>query len=398
MRIFLNDYGGYPFPVELSEELARRGHDVEHAYCPSLAGTPQGNFLSRPSIDGLAFRALKLARTQQKLSFLKRRRQDIEYGRLAIRSMNEFQPEVVVSANTPLDAQRMLLARCREQNIPFVHWWQDVISLAIDAVLRRKMPGPGHMIGRYYRSIERKITLQSDHVIAIADNFQELFTRWGGQPNRSTVVPNWGPINELPIRSRDNAWSRARDLNGKFVFLYSGTLSLKHNPRLLMELARACRPMGGIVLLRSTGAGADWLIQQKSELGLDNLIIEEFGPFSETPDAFGTADVLVAVLEPEAGEYSVPSKVLAYLCAARPLLLSVPKSNAAARIVQDIRCGFVAAPGDCEGFIESAIRLMKDHTSSEKMGHSARAYAQRHFNIQRIGNQFESLLERILKR
>ena len=42
MRIFVHDYAGHPFQIELSRSLAARGHLVEHTYCSSLVTTPHG--------------------------------------------------------------------------------------------------------------------------------------------------------------------------------------------------------------------------------------------------------------------------------------------------------------------------------------------------------------------
>ncbi|RMF52223.1 MAG: glycosyltransferase WbuB, partial [Bacteroidetes bacterium] len=42
MRILVHDYAGHPFQVQLSRALARRGHDVLHAYCGSLPNTAHG--------------------------------------------------------------------------------------------------------------------------------------------------------------------------------------------------------------------------------------------------------------------------------------------------------------------------------------------------------------------
>src|SRR5450631_3453912 len=43
-RILLNDYCGHPFQVELSRELARRGHEVLHVYSADDQ-TPKGDLL-----------------------------------------------------------------------------------------------------------------------------------------------------------------------------------------------------------------------------------------------------------------------------------------------------------------------------------------------------------------
>ena len=83
-----------------------------------------------------------------------------------------------------------------------------------------------------------------------------------------------------------------------------------------------------------------------------------FKPFSEMPEAMAAADVLVAVLEPDAGVFSVPSKVLAYLCGGRPVLLAVPPENLAARIVARETAGLVVPPDDAAGFLAHAETLM----------------------------------------
>ena len=43
---------------------------------------------------------------------------------------------------------------------------------------------------------------------------------------------------KLPQRPRANAWAAAHGLSDKTVLLYSGTMGLKHDPELLVHLAR----------------------------------------------------------------------------------------------------------------------------------------------------------------
>ena len=116
------------------------------------------------------------------------------------------------------------------------------------------------------------------------------------------------------------------------MFLYSGTLGFKHDPSLLLELARWARDNDAVVAVVSEGPGADWLATHGAdEPGLRLL---PYQPYERLPEVLASADVLVALLEPDAGSFSVPSKVLTYLCAGRPLLVSVSRDNLAARVVE----------------------------------------------------------------
>jgi glycosyltransferase involved in cell wall biosynthesis len=110
------------------------------------------------------------------------------------------------------------------------------------------------------------------------------------------------------------------------------------------------------------------------------------------PDVIGSADVLVAILEPDAGVFSVPSKVLTYLCAARPVLLAVPKENLAAKIVTSSGAGLVVEPTDIAGFCAAAKHLIDSPDLRDQFAKAARQYAENHFDIHRIGDQFEAIL------
>ena len=97
-----------------------------------------------------------------------------------------------------------------------------------------------------------------------------------------------------------------------------------------------------------------WLAEQAAATKIDSLKCLGFQPFEAMPDVLGSADVLVAILEADAGVFSVPSKVLSYLCAGRPLLLAVPGENLAAKIVVECGAGLVVEPSDLAGFCAAA--------------------------------------------
>ena len=107
------------------------------------------------------------------------------------------------------------------------------------------------------------------------------------------------------------------------------------------------------------------------------------------PMAMGSSDVLVAILEQEAGAFAVPSKVLIYLCAARPLLSSIPPENLAARLISEVPAGINTKPGDTEAFLLAAKTLRSQASEHAlQFGQGARSYAERNFAISVIGARF----------
>jgi colanic acid biosynthesis glycosyl transferase WcaI len=270
----------------------------------------------------------------------------------------------------------------------FVYWLQDIVGIAMRRILGHRLSLPGTLVGMAYEWREKRMLRGSDAVVAITADFEPLLEDWGVAKARIHTIENWAAREEIAFAPRDNAWARTHGLVGKTVFLYSGTLGLKHDPSLLLDLARA-QP-GATVVVNSEGRGADWL--RANGGSVPNLRVLPFQPFARLGEVLASADVLVAVLEPDAGIFSVPSKVLTYLCAGRPLLLAVPPANLAARIVLREAAGLAADPGDRAGFLAAAGVLAGDPATRAAMGAKALDYAAKTFDIAAIAARFDAIL------
>lgn len=396
MRILVHDYAGHAFPTSLSRALAARGHDVVHAFAGSLQ-TPRGDLRRRDDDPStLEFREIPMdpEYPRYKYSFFRRRNMEIRYGHAAAEFIRQWKPEAVLSGNTPTETQEPLTRATLDAGGRFFYWVQDFYSLAVDKLLRKKLPVAGRWVGAWYRWLDRRQFKRSAGVVAITGDFAPILSdEFGVDPSRVSVVPNWAVIEELPAMPKDNAWARRHGLQDKFVFLYSGTIGMKHNPALILELARRFEndPHVAVVVI-SEGIGADWLRTESEKTGIGNLLLLPYQDFAELPSVLASGDVLIGILEEEAGIFSVPSKTLSYLCAARPILLAVPPENLAARITREQEAGLTVPPRDLSGFLHAAARLRESPELCHRLGKNARDYAERTFPIDRTAGLFERIL------
>lgn len=380
--------------LELSRALARRGHEVQHVCCSSITNTSGGHMHRHADdADTLTFKGIDLGAPVAKYAYLKRQQQESRYGKLLVQAIAKFRPDVVLSGNTPLDAQKHVLPFCKAEGIRFVFWLQDMLGVAAHRILRQKLPVVGDLIGRYYLHLEKQQLRQSDAVVLITDDFRPTLASWGIRENVLHTVENWAPLADTPVCPKDNPWAQQHDLADKRCFVYSGNLGHKHNPERLVQLAEAFVDEPDVrVVVISQGIGADWLKAEREAKKLDNLILLDFQPFEVLPEVLGTADVLVALLEPDAGAFSVPSKVLTYLCAQRPILLSVPAENLAARIIQQHEAGRAVNPNRAADFLGAARALLNDDSLRQRLATNGRRYAETHFDIDRTTDRFEQVL------
>src|SRR5436190_6272504 len=112
MRIVAHDHSGHPFQAALSRELAGRGHEVLHLHNAAFV-TGKGRVDRRPGDPATFYaEALSLGRDFPKYSPLARVRHEHEYAGRLFGRVRAFRPDVVLSSNTPLVAQRRLWSAC----------------------------------------------------------------------------------------------------------------------------------------------------------------------------------------------------------------------------------------------------------------------------------------------
>src|SRR5262245_1923339 len=113
MKIIVHDYAGHPFQVQLSRELAARGHDVLRVYGASTH-TPRGD-LARRADDPPNFqiRPITLDAMIPKNNFVRRYVMEKDYGQKLVSEAEASGAEVILSGNTPSIPQEKLARWCR---------------------------------------------------------------------------------------------------------------------------------------------------------------------------------------------------------------------------------------------------------------------------------------------
>ncbi len=394
MKIVLHEMGTYTHRQELAKALSSRGHEIAYLYCPS-SRTPSLSSMGFTPGDKVTVVPIALDSEFAKWQLLKRFLQERAYGARVSSVLASLRPDLVISGNTPIEIQAAIQKMCRRSGTPFLFWLEDVYSIGVKSVLS-KMPVIGDLIAARYALLERKVARQSEGIVAISDDFRDLAVDWGVDPGRIAVIENWGAIPADPPPRKDNDWAARHGLLGKQVFLYSGALGFKHNPQLFLDLAMEFREEEDVrVVVISEGYGAKWLSSRSREFA--QLVLLPFQSAADYRKALASADVLVAVLEPKAAKYSVPSKVLAYMTAGRPILAAIPADNLAARTISAASAGLTVDPENSTELRRLARSLIEHEDCRRRLGAAGLAYARANFEINDIAARFEQIFRRFAR-
>ncbi len=399
VRVHVHDHSGHSFPVHLSRALAARGHDVVHGYSRQFE-SPHGRLAVGPDDpQGLQIEGLSAAVPFDKYSPVQRIRYELSYARAWQRFLDSRPADVVLACNVPLFTLASMSRYLSRRRVPWVLWHQDIYSRAMAEEAGRVLPRRlSAVAGEGFRRLERRQVARADATVAIGDAFVDQYRAWGLPTEWVQVQPNWTPVDEVVPGERDNGWAAAHGLpvNG-LRLVYAGTLGRKHNPQLLVDLLDAVHALGveANLTVASEGVAADELAAATS--ARDDVRVLPFAGAEQFSDMLAGADICVALLEPAAAQFSVPSKILSYLCAGRPAVALVPGANPAAAEVA--RAGGFTAEPEPAGVRAAAgwiAELARDPQRRKECGAAARAHAEREYDIDRIADDFEALLEDVV--
>lgn len=390
MRIVVHDYAGHGFTAQLARALAARDHEVLYLHGGGLRPS-RASMEPRPRDPRtLLMEPVGLVEPLHSAAGPRRLLQERRYGTALARRVTSHRPDVVLSVPSSLDAQRAALQASHNVGAGFVYWLQDVYSEAVGQLLGRRAPVAGRLLGASFVRLERGIFRKCDAIVAITDDLLTLLGQWRISSSRIAVIPNWAPLDDLRPMAKTNSWSIEHGLQDKAVFMYAGTLGRKHDPSLLLALADGV-PQARVVVV-AEGAGANRLRAQQQ--ARKNLLLMPLQPSARLPEVLATADVLVANLDADANVFSVPSKVLTYLAAGRPILAAIRADNLAARTIIAANAGRVVDPSDITGFVNAGRALMEDSDARSVAATAGRAYAVKSFDIEAITDRFEAVLHR----
>lgn len=183
-------------------------------------------------------------------------------------------------------------------------------------------------------------------------------------------------------------------LEGKFCAVFAGNIGTAQAVETLVDSAERLRDLPDFrLVLVGSGSRLDWVREECTRRGLDNVVLAGRFPMEVMPAIFARAQALLVTLtNATIFSYTVPSKVQAYMAAGRPLVAALDGEGA--RIVEEAGAGLTCAAEDGHGL---AQRLRELHAMSPqeraRMGQAGRRYFLEHFEMRKLARRLTDLLQ-----
>jgi colanic acid biosynthesis glycosyl transferase WcaI len=389
---------------ELAQELGRYGHQVtvaagypQHPYGRLFPGYRK-QWLSVEEVEG--FRLVRgwhfihpAAATPMRVMVMVS--QCFSYFLSALYSDN---PEVVISFDGyPLVGPLVSILIARWYGAKVVNVIYDIYpDIAIEL---GKLKNP--LLIKISQKVEQLVYHWSDQIIVLSEGFRRtLIEEKGVLPEKVTVIPVWLDARNIVPLDRDNPWRREMEIPlEKFVILYAGTIGLISGAEIITAVAQSLASYAEIQFLMVGDGYAKEQVQTRArDLGLNNILFLPFQPRERLSEMQATADISLVTLAPGRGRTSVPSKVLGYMAAARPVIAAVDLDCDTAKIVNQARCGIVVPPADPESLAQAILYYFKHPSERISSGNKGLTYFLEHFDKKVIIKQYLNLIETLIRR
>jgi glycosyltransferase involved in cell wall biosynthesis len=393
MRVFIISCVFPPEPVvsaktsvSLAEELARQNWQV--SVITDFPNRPSGKIyagyrralFARLDTPG-GFRLVRcFSFLSWESSLLSRWLENISFGLTSsLALLFSARPDVVYTNTWPLFAAGLTCLVCKVRKVPIVLHVKDMYPESLVTQGRLK---PGHWLYKLLLGIDRWIAGKAAALIVLSDRFAVGYTQLRRVPTSKVhVIPDWVDADSVVVLEK-KAYRSEKDIPEEaFVLVYGGNVGAAAGVETVIDAMRLVKT-GREISLVIAGSGSQLTACRKLAAGMANVHVLFHSPWAsdETSKVLAAADVLVLPTRGSQSLASVPSKLLAYLLAARPVLATVLPESDTARVIEAAGCGWVIPPDDKEslaGKIEELTGL-PDHLL-EKMGLAGRQYALRHF-------------------
>lgn len=288
-------------------------------------------------------------------------------------------PDAIYVNTWPIFAQGLACFVASVRRIPVVLNIQDIYpeSLAMQGRLSST-----NLFYKILRWIDRANARSAGALIVLSDYFAKIYTEDRGIPAEKVhVIPNWVDPDEIQLLPKAQFRKRYGISENAFVFGYAGNIGVAAGVENVIEAFANIGERKTYLLIAGDGSRRQSCQDLVKKLGAKNVIFHSPWPKEETSEVLAAADVLVLPTQGEQSMASVPSKMLNYMLAARPILALVLPDSETAQLIHAANCGWVVSPGDQTSASHemAKISLMPADLHSG-LGLAGRDYVQEHLS------------------
>jgi colanic acid biosynthesis glycosyl transferase WcaI len=150
-----------------------------------------------------------------------------------------------------------------------------------------------------------------------------------------------------------------------------------------------------IFLLIGDGSDKARLVGMAARESIFNVRFLPLQPRDTLPHMLSAANALLLNQRADVVDMVIPSKLLTYMAAGRPIVAAVHPGSEAAKYIQRAQCGLVVQPESPGELADAICQIRSDPERADRLGRSARVFAEENFARDRVLRWYEEFFSRV---
>jgi glycosyltransferase involved in cell wall biosynthesis len=306
-------------------------------------------------------------------------------------------PDVLFGNVWPIFAQGLLAVVCRMRGIPLILSVQDVYPESLSTL--SQIGNPEGWLFRLFRWIDRKTKQSCAAVVVISQKFRQIYVKDRGiRPERVHMIPNWVDENEIELNAQHNDVRASHGIpEDAFLVMYAGNVGAACGLEAVIQAFQDLALEPRIHLLVA-GSGSKLNDTRVLAEQVGNRRIHFHTPWlaSETSSLLAAADLFILPTHGDQSLVSVPSKLITYMLAGRPILCCATDRSDIARTVRQAACGWTIPAGEPSTIARMLLALSRESAEDlRQFGRQGRDYALQHMTRAANLPRLVELIERV---
>ena len=243
----------------------------------------------------------------------------------------------------------------------------------------------------------RYIFKHADRIICLGRDIQKYLVSVKMVPFEKTVIiTNWADSKSIVSKNPNHYFRKKKGIEKKFLVTYSGNLGLFHDFDTIIDAAKILEEAGEdniIFAIVGRGDQKAKVVSTVNQIGLKNIIFDDFMPSEEHYDLLASSDVLLTTLKLGVENCSVPSKTYPYIVSGKPVIAIMSPDSEIALTIMEEDAGYVVKPGDASLLVEILKSLICDSEKLLAISTNAKDAGMRRFTRSKVTPMYETLFQ-----
>lgn len=337
--------------ADLATELSKKYEVVVLHPKPTR---PQGFKMPEFDYNALPYKVIQMeSYTCPESNFIGRFKESISFGNVCAKYIDKHHEEICMIYNAPwhLFGRKTVAKRALKYGIPYVTPVQDIFPESIiyripTSILRSVAKG-------LLLPIDKYALQHADLIHTISPKMVEYLSPTRNvEKEKFVIVRNWQDEKYFTAFKENNP-AVVKSADDVFTFMYLGNIGPLAGVETLFEALKLSGLSQARIVVAGSGSAKESLKQLAKEKYSECLIEFWDVPDGQVPATQAKADVMCLPVKIGGAEFSIPSKLPAYMFSEKPIIASVDLDCDTAMCVRESDCGWVVAPESPKAIAEA---------------------------------------------